>query len=251
MSRENKKITIEFSQLTFWRVATVVFAVLFIISVMTDGFSGTSGSAQAAQQGQRNAGAPAQAAAPIQAPAQQTRVKLDISKAPTFGDPDADVTIIECTDYQCPFCSRAFTTTLPQIKKDYIETGKANYATLDLPLPFHTEADEAAIAARCAGKQDKYWEMHDKLFEAQASWAGNADPNTVFNGYAAELGLDTGDFKGCLGDASVRKAVESDLAACNNAGATGTPTFFINGLKLVGAQPYQQFQTLIDAELNN
>ena len=243
MSKESKKITIELSQLTVWRTGTVVFAVLFIIAVMTGGFGGNADSG--APSGVDTPTVPTAPAAPAE------RVKLDISDAPTLGDKKAPVTVVECSDYQCPYCNRAFTDTLPSLKKDYVDTGKVQYAFLDLALPFNQQAGPAAVAARCAGQQDNYWDMHDKLFANQGAWSGNADANSVFKGYAADIGLDAGTFERCLSDDSVAQAVQDDLAMCNNAGATGTPTFFINGVKLVGAQPYARFQALIDAELNN
>ena len=92
-----------------------------------------------------------------------------------LGDDSATVTVIEFTDYQCPFCSRHFEQTFGQIKKNYIDTGKVKYVVRDFPLSFHSNAHKAAEAAECAGEQGKYWEMHEKLFKEQGTWSGASD----------------------------------------------------------------------------
>ncbi len=165
------------------------------------------------------------------------------------GDEKAKVTIVELTDYQCPFCKRYVDDTYGQIESEYIETGKVKYVLRDLPLQFHANAQVTAEAARCAGDQDKYWEYHDKLFLDQASWSEAVD-NAVFKTYAGQLGLDQVAFDACLDEGKYSQAVKDDLSLAQKVGATGTPTFFINGTKLVGAQPFEAFKALIDQELN-
>lgn len=169
--------------------------------------------------------------------------------AATLGDSSAKVTIVEFTDYQCPFCQRAFQDTYPQIKEKYVDTGKVFYVTRDLPLAFHGNAEPAALAARCAGDQGKYLEMHDKLFDNQDEWIVG-EPGDKFAGYAGELGLDGGSFASCYGEEKFSEEIANDLALAGRVGATGTPTFFINGIQVVGAQPISAFEQVIEAELS-
>lgn len=102
----------------------------------------------------------------------KTKLTMEISEEPFLGKDNAPVTVVEFTDFQCSFCQSAFTSVFPQLKKDYIETGKVKYVVRDFPLPFHANAQKAAEAANCAGDQGKYWQMHDKLFEEQINWEG-------------------------------------------------------------------------------
>lgn len=164
------------------------------------------------------------------------------------GNKDAEVTLVEFTDYQCPFCGRHFKETDSKIQEEYVKTNKIRYITRDLPLPFHANAHLAAEAARCAGDQGKFWEMHDKLFTNQEEWSeGDAKPK--FAGYATSLGMNTSTFSQCLDAGKYKKAVDDDAALASEVGANGTPTFFINGEPLVGAQPYDAFKSLIDGKL--
>lgn len=164
------------------------------------------------------------------------------------GSESAPVTIVEFTDYQCPFCARSYEDIFSQIMSDYIDTGKVRYILRDLPLPFHPNAENAAIAVRCAGEQDKYFEMYGLIFEGQADWEGLADAKPTFATYGDQLGI---NIRPCQGDDSILTAVQDDLTLANSVGATGTPTFFINGEFLVGAQPYANFQRVIDEQLAN
>src|SRR3989344_251176 len=166
------------------------------------------------------------------------------------GDEGAEVIMVEFTDYQCPFCKRHFDQTAAQIDQEYTATGKVRYVIRDLPLSFHQNAHAAAEAARCAGDQEAYFEYHDKLFETQTAWAELADPNETFSGYAGELGLNRSTFSSCLTDGKYKAQVDEDLGLAQKVGANGTPTFFINGKALVGAQPFAAFKAMLDAELN-
>ncbi len=227
-----------------WKVGCLMLSVLLIISVLTSGF-GFGGSAPAQQ--------PTAPTDPSIGNNNQPQpiVKADLKEDddPATGDKSAPVTIFEFSDFQCPFCERAFQQTYPEILK-LVKEGKVRLIFKDYPLPFHEQADEAAVAANCALQQDKYWEMHDKLYQTQAAWSGNTDPYTVFKGYASELNLDEGDFSKCITDPKVAKEVQDDLAEGSAAGVSGTPTFYINGIQLVGAQPWSAFKQLIDQELS-
>lgn len=163
---------------------------------------------------------------------------------PMEGDADAPVTIIEFSDFQCPFCGKFFKETLPQLRKDYIETGKAKLVFRDFPLDFHQFAQKAAEAAECAHEQGKFWEMHDMIFDHQDALAVDD-----LKGYAKQAGLDTTKFGDCLDSGKYESEVKKDLADGSNVGVSGTPAFFINGMALTGAQPYEAFKQIIDAEL--
>lgn len=178
------------------------------------------------------------------APAPGEKVEVSLDDDPMIGDENAPVTIVEFSDFECPFCQRFYDQTYKQLKTDYIDTGKAKLVFRDLPLPMHANAQKAHEAGECADDQGKFWEYHDVLFENQASLGVPALKN-----YAADLGLDTAAFNECLDSGKHADEVKKDLQDANNYGATGTPTFFINGMKLVGAQPYQAFKQAIDAEL--
>ncbi len=167
------------------------------------------------------------------------------------GDPDAPVVIVEFSDYQCPFCNRFFQETKPQLDEQYIATGKVRFVYKDFPIDsIHAQARDAAQAAECAGAQGAYWAMHDRLFAGLQEWENNAAALDVFRGYAAELGLDTEAFNQCLDRQTYADEVQEDVEEGQRAGVSGTPTFFINGRKLVGAQPFSAFAQIIEDELN-
>lgn len=175
--------------------------------------------------------------------------ELISSGAGMKGSEEAKVIMVELTDYECPYCKRYVDEALVQIDKEYIATGKIKYILRDLPLSFHQFSQVTAEAARCAGDQGKYWEMHDKLFATQETWSQGTD-NSLFKTYASQLGLKTEDFNSCLDSGKYSQIVKADLSLAEKVGASGTPTFFINGQKLVGAQPYTAFKALIDQELS-
>jgi protein-disulfide isomerase len=185
------------------------------------------------------AAAPAPSAAAAPSPAAKQDVK--VGDAPTMGPASAKVTLIAFSDFQCPFCSRAVPT-LKQIETDY--KGKIRVAFKQMPLPFHDHAHLAAEAALAANEQGKFWEMHDKLFANQQALER---PN--LEKYAEELGLNMAKFKAALDTGKFKDRVDREAKEGNAVGATGTPTFFINGHILVGAQPVDAFKTAIDAEL--
>jgi protein-disulfide isomerase len=199
--------------------------------------------------------AAAQAQQEQQAQPRPTMAPADvpIGDAPIRGDKDAPITIVEYSDYQCPFCSRHYEETLPQLLENYIEAGTVRYVFKDFPLTsIHPQAPKAAEAARCArevGGDDLYWEMHDVLFEAQGDWSGNPESESVFKGYAGDLGLDQSSFDECLDSGRHAAAVVADLQEGAGFGVTGTPAFYINGQPLRGAQPYEVFVQMIEGLL--
>jgi protein-disulfide isomerase len=178
---------------------------------------------------------------------------IDLSKLadddPVEGNANAPVTIVEFSDFQCPFCESFYTNTLQQIRKDYVDTGKVKLIFRDFPLSFHPHAQKSAEAAECANLQGKYWEMHDKLFENQTSLDNSSDYISDLKRYAADLKLDTAKFNSCLDNGDTAAEISKDFNDGAAAGISGTPSFFINGQKIVGAQPYSAFKAAIDAEL--
>jgi len=176
-------------------------------------------------------------------PSQSSRIEVSADDA-VLGNKNAPITIIEFSDFECPFCGRFFNQTLPSIKEKYIDTGKVKLVYRDFPLSFHPNAQKAAEAAECAGEQNKFWEMHDILFEKGVSGGINS-----FKQYAKDLGLDTTKFNSCLDSGRYTNEVQKDFQDGQSYGVSGTPTFFINGIEVVGAQPFGVFQQIIDAEL--
>lgn len=207
--------------------------------------AGTAG--QVAGQTNQGAGQPAAPEEVVQLTDEQWQQVLTDPVA-VKGNAGAAVTMVEFTDYQCPFCKRHFDETDSQIQKAYVETGKVRYVIRDLPLAFHANAKAAALAARCVGEQEKYWEMHDKLFQEQERWV-SGDPAGVFKELAAAVGANVATFVSCYDSEKYNEAIEADIALASQMGATGTPTFFINGQKLVGAQPFGAFQQTLDSAL--
>ncbi len=190
---------------------------------------------------QKEAGkaAPAQPQAAPQAEKIVTDLKLD--GAPSKGPKNAPVTIVEWSDFQCPFCSRVVPT-LHDLEKQY--QGKVRVLFKHQPLPFHNNAKIAAAASMAANEQGKFWEMHDKLFANQ-----QALDRTSLDRYAEELGLNMSKFKTALDQGKYDAYIDADSAEGSRVGANGTPTFFINGRQLVGAQPIDAFKRVIDEEL--
>ena len=162
---------------------------------------------------------------------------------PSWGPVDAPVTIVEFSDYQCPFCKRFYDETLPQIQATY--EGRLRFVYRDFPLTaIHTDAQKAAEASECADDQGRFWEYHALL------WANQQELDVAsLKAYAGELGLDTATFDDCLDSGKNTQEVQKDYSDGISYGVTGTPWFFINGQQLPGAQPFSEFQTMIDGFL--
>jgi protein-disulfide isomerase len=162
-------------------------------------------------------------------------------KSPAKGPANASVTIVEFSDFQCPYCSRVGPT-LQKVLDEYPKDVRVVYK--HYPLSFHKQALPAAKAAAAAGRQGKFWEMHDLLFQNQREL-----DEAAFKGYAQQLGLDVAQFEKDYASPGVAQEIEADMALARTLGVTGTPGFFVNGRFLSGAQPYSAFKTKIDAEL--
>ena len=185
----------------------------------------------------------APAAAPSAPAAPEGKQDIKLGDAPVMGPASAPVTLVAFSDFQCPFCSRAVPT-LKEIEGQY--QGKLRVAFKQMPLPFHDKAHLAAEAALAANEQGKFWQYHDKLFANQ-----QALDRPALEKYAEELGLNMSKFKAALDSGKFKDRVDADAKEGAAVGATGTPTFFINGTKLVGAQPADAFKSLIDKELKS
>jgi protein-disulfide isomerase len=177
-------------------------------------------------------------------------VRTSVADAPMLGSADAPVTLVEFSDYQCPFCQRFFATTLPALKRDYIDAGKIRYVFRDYPLEMHALARQAAEAAHCAGEQGKYWEMHDSLFQNQGALAP-----PQLGEYARSIGLDGVAFAACLSSGRYAARVARGVADGVASGVQGTPGFVVGrtqagdvveGTPIRGAQPLETFRRIID-----
>lgn len=163
------------------------------------------------------------------------------------GDKNAKVTIVEFSDFECPYCAMYYENTYKQLQKTYIDTGKVNYIFRDFPLSFHADAYPSALAAECLKEQkgdSAYFKLHDRMFE-------NQDKLTYenFEKWAKEFGADVGKFKTCFDNDKYKEEIASDMKDGQSVGIQGTPAFFVNGKFLSGAQPFENFQAIIEEEL--
>lgn len=193
--------------------------------------------------------------APAPAPAEFKETVINVEGDAFKGSKDARLALIELSEFQCPFCGRHARETVPQIMKEYVDTGKMKYYFLDFPLGFHKQAFKAAEGAACSGDQGKFWEMHDMLFENQKA----LNPENLVNN-AETLGLDMPKFKECLDSGKHADEIKKDMAEGQKAGVSGVPTSLIGwvqedgksvkALKIVkGAQPYSAFKDAIESLL--
>ena len=173
---------------------------------------------------------------------------IEVGTAPYVGSPTATITIVEFTDFQCPFCNRFFLETFPNLKKNYIDTGQVRFYSIEYPLSIHSNALRAAQAGRCANDQGRFWQMHDLL---------QANPQRLelsnLLDYAREAKLDFGVFRQCVESEKHKKGVEDSINEALAIGVRGTPTFVIGkstpsgveGTMFVGAEPYARFDKMI------
>lgn len=190
-----------------------------------------------------------------QAPAGRVSVSLDDD--PQIGDKNAKVVVIEFSDFQCPFCRRFYTQTLPQLENEYINNGKVLFVYRDFPLDsIHPGARPSAVAAECADEQGKWREYHNKIFDEQNTQGQGTVQfsNDDLKRWASEIGLNTAQFNSCLDSNKYDSEVSKDFQDGSNAGVSGTPTFYIGNpqkgyIELVGAQPYSVIKQVIDQEL--
>jgi protein-disulfide isomerase len=180
--------------------------------------------------------------APVEAPPEFVRYDVASEGFYGIGPEDAPITIVEFSDYQCPFCKRWHDEVYQSLLNEY--PGQIRLVYRHLPLTsLHSDAFPAAEAAMCAGEQNAYWPFHEKLFSSDALGS------SIYVQYAQDLGLDINSFEECVAENRYQEAVQSDLDFAVGMGVRSTPTFFINGLAVVGAQPLDVFKQVIDKEL--
>jgi protein-disulfide isomerase len=192
------------------------------------------------------------ASAPQPGPGQQqiTKANVSIEGAYAIGSKDAPVTMVEFTDFQCPFCQQFHVQTFAQLKKNYIDTGKLRFVSRDLPLDFHPNALQAAQAGRCAGELGQFWAMRDRM---------NSNPDKLDMASLAEFALDlklnVTNFRSCIESGKYKNAIRSDSQTAEKIGANGTPSFVlgkstpegVEGELIIGAMPYEVFDQKIKA----
>jgi protein-disulfide isomerase len=188
---------------------------------------------------------------------ERVKYEIPVDGHPMLGPADAPITIVEFSDFQCPYCTRWHEDTYRQVLDAY--PGQIRFVYRNFPLSFHQNAMLSAQAALCAGEQNQYWAYHDKLF-AEKDLVNNAEGTTLdvaaYVGFATDLQLDPAAFETCLSSEKYAQQVRDDVSFANGlptengeAAVSGTPTFFINGQRLVGAYPFAYFKEIIDAEL--
>src|SRR3989338_10732545 len=243
---ETGDTTITIKKSTYTTIIVVLIAALIGASFVSGYIIGGSGNTiTGAAVQQPSAQQPTVTTAPSQPSAPSPTVQVSADDDPVKGDPNSPVEIIEFSDFQCPFCSRWYSDALPQIQKEYIDTGKVKLVYRDFPLSsIHPQATPAAEAAECAKEQGKFWEFHDKIFQNQA-----AMNDASYKQWAQELGLNTQQFNDCVDKRKYQSEVTKDYQDGQAAGVTGTPSFFVNGINIRGAQPFSAFKTIIDQEL--
>jgi len=233
--------TVTFKRSHLYAVLTVLaFAAGVLLGYVVWGMESIGATVLSAQSASQSTGPVVEA--PVTQQPQYTRYDIPTENSYALGPVDAPITIVEFSDYQCPFCRRWHAEVYEPLLAAY--PGKIRLVYRNLPLTsIHPDALGAAEAAMCAGEQDVYWKYHDKLFSSESLG------NSVYLQYAQELGLNVPAFEACLNDHKYQKTIESDSDFAINLGIRSTPTFFINGLAVVGAQPLDVFKQVIDKEL--
>ena len=194
-----------------------------------------------------------------QLPTEQPKppVRISADNDPIIGDPNAPITIIEFSDFQCPFCARFDSQTLPLLVEEYIDQGKVKLVFRDFPIQsIHPNAVAASAASECANEQGKFREMHDMLFDRQSEWSrqDGASALALFSQYATEIQLGQERFDSCLASGKYIEEIRKDLEDGRDYGVSGTPGFFVGNdeigyVELKGAQPFESFKKVIDAQL--
>jgi len=233
---ENNQGTVTLKKSTLWKVGTFAFAVLFIWSMFFRGGDGITGNVVAPTGGTQPT---------IPTGVANVNAESLVDDDPVLGDENAPLTIVEFSDFECPFCERFRSQTFDQIKSQYIDTGKVKFVYRDFPLTsIHPMAQKAAEAAECADDQGKFWEYHDVIFERQ-----NLLSITSLKQWAQELGLDTNEFNDCLDSGKHTNEVNKDAQDAQSAGGRGTPFFVVGNVPVSGAQLFANFQAAIESQL--
>jgi protein-disulfide isomerase len=226
------KDSITISKDILYGIVIIGLAAILALSIFTQGFGIVKPATQYAPVQPTQPTAPTQPSAPSQpsAPAQPTapgQLAVAAGNLPALGQASASVSIVEFSDFQCPFCGKLYSDALAQIKTNYVNSGKVKLYYRDFPLSFHPNADPAANAARCANEQGKFWSMHDKIFDTQSSWSGLSDAGSAFKGDVAELGLNADQFNSCYDSKKYESDIQADETQGQSYGVQGTPGSYI------------------------
>ena len=203
----------------------------------------------------RSSSVAASAAVASQPPASEPATKGDTAldraadHARVQGSANAPLWVVEISDFQCPFCREWHDQSYQAIKSQYVDTGKIRLAYINYPLSIHKNAWPAAEAAMCAAAQGKFWPMHDSLFASQSRWENAANPQPTLDSIAASLGVSHDAYTTCVSQHQMRALIQADVDRANESGVTATPTFIIGTTKITGAQPLDQFRSVVDAQL--
>lgn len=257
-SRSEDKVAIKKSTFNGWVVGLIV--IVGIVAFFAGSYTSSLSSNQLTQEDLD------QAMAKLELKLLQNRlpteqamppVKISADNDPIIGDPNAPITIIEFSDFQCPFCARFHVQTLPSIYEEYIEQGKVKLVFRDFPIQnIHPNALPAAVAAECANEQGKFKEMHDILFDTQSQWnkIETVAALSLFSQYASDMQMDQEKFESCIASGKYIEEIRKDLEDGRDYGVSGTPGFFVGNdeigyVELKGAQPFESFKKIIDAQL--
>lgn len=177
----------------------------------------------------------------------------DVNGDVFLGSKDAKVTMIEYTDYQCPYCQRYFFAAYQELKNTFVKEGKVKYAVKAYPLPFHESARPAAYATFCAAEQGQLFHMHEALFMFQNEWSYSKEPEVLFSKYATTLGLNSEQFTTCMNNSVKTKEFDEKISTymteAGKLNISGTPSLVVNQKVIIGAQPYETFMEIIEREL--
>jgi protein-disulfide isomerase len=166
----------------------------------------------------------------------------------TRGVETAPITVYEMSDFQCPYCRRFALNTFPELDRDYVATGKVRWIFINYPLTMiHPNAAVAAEVAMCAARAGKFWEVHDLLFRNQSTWAPLTEPGAFFLTLADSVAIPAEPFRKCLTDRATLQEIASDAKGASQSGASSTPSFYIEGGLLPGAQPVEVFRQILDS----
>ena len=166
-----------------------------------------------------------------------------------MGSPDAPVEIVEYADFECPGCAQFAIVTEPQVRELLVATGKARFRFFDFPLDIHRNTKAAHLAAACANDQGKFWEMHDRIFQGQDSWRSERtrNPKGIFEGYARQIGIDTGTWESCYDERRHEARINASVADGIRRQIQSTPTFIVGNQRAIGAQGYDALKGMVDA----
>lgn len=219
-------------------VPVLAIGALILIAILVMSFTGNKRAAPSPDNGPRQLAASTM---------DELRNKYD-KLGESMGQANAPVTIREFGDYQCPACGH-FEPTAERIRDQYVKSGKVRFIFFDFPLQMHQHSQQAAVAARCAAKQGKFWTYHNRIYKTQDKWAKQDDPTSVFLDLAVESGLDTGKLKQCMNSNGPVATISAERDAGTLIKLRATPTVLVNNTEFVGGPTYDKLKKAIDEAL--